>query len=72
MSKSQDNTLGIFCPLFKGEKFIGNYLENILEQTIFSEVNFYILDCASPENEYEVIKDYTSKYSNIIYKRLFF
>ena len=70
MSKSQDNTLGIFCPLFKGEKFIGNYLENILEQTIFSEVNFYILDCASPENEYEVIKDYTSKYSNIIYKRL--
>ena len=68
MSESQDNTLGIFCPLFKGEKFIRNYLENILEQTIFSKVNFYILDCASPENEYEIIIDYTSKQVFVIGK----
>lgn len=70
MPKSQANTLGVFCPLFKGKKFIKEYLENVLEQTIFETTKFYILDCASPENEYEIIKDYCSKYSNIHYRRL--
>ena len=70
MPKSQESNLGIFCPLFKGQKFIKEYLNNLLEQTIFDSTNFYILDCASPENEYVTIKDYCSKHSNIFYKRL--
>lgn len=64
-----DYKLGIFCPLFKGGDFITGYLENVVEQTIFKNVNFYVLDCASPDDEFQVIKNFSSKYSNIKYKR---
>lgn len=62
--------LGLFCSLFKGKEFIEGYLENILNQTYFNKTNFYILDCASPEGEYDIISKYISQYKNIKYKRL--
>ncbi len=60
----------IFCSLYKGQKFIEEYLNNILEQICFKDVEFIILDCASPENEYEYIRPFTEKYKNIKYFRL--
>ena len=44
-------------------------MEDMLCQTIFKEVNFFMLDCASPDNEVEVITSY-AKYPNITYLRL--
>ena len=59
-----------YCPVFKGGEFIKGYMEDMLRQTIFKEVQFFILDCASPDNEVEAISPYTKKYSNITYRRL--
>ena len=64
LSTDKTPSMTIFCPLFKGEKFIKGYMEDMVKQSIFSEVQFYILDCASPENEHEIIKDYLH-YDNI-------
>ena len=59
-----------FCSFFKGEKFIEKYLENILDQSIFNEVEFIFLDCDSPEKEKEYILPLTKKFKNIKYFKL--
>lgn len=60
----------IFCSIFKGQKYIEGYLEDVLRQTIFSDIEFVFLNCASPEKEGEYIKPLTQKYSNIVYHEL--
>ena len=69
MTDSSDKILGLFCTVYKGERFIKEYLNNLISQSIFEKVNFYILDCASPESESEIVKDYL-RFSNIKYRRL--
>ena len=59
-----------FCPIFKGGKFIEGYMEDMLSQTIFKEVQFLVLDCASPDNEAETVLSYTKLHPNITYTRL--
>ena len=59
-----------YCPIFKGEEFIKGYMEDMLRQTIFKEIQFFVLDCASPENEAEIISPYAKQYPNITYRRL--
>lgn len=60
----------IYCTIYKGEKFIQGYLDDILRQTIFSDIEFILLDCASPENEKQHILPLAEKYKNIKYIRL--
>jgi glycosyltransferase involved in cell wall biosynthesis len=60
----------LFCSFYKGQKFIKEYLENVLEQSIFDNIEFVFLDCNSPENEAESIEPYVSKFKNIKYYRL--
>lgn len=59
-----------FCSFFKGEKFIQSYLENILEQSVFKDIEFVLLDCDSPENEKDIILPLTKQYDNIKYYKL--
>ena len=66
---SENKTLGLFCTVYKGKQFIKEYLNNLISQSIFKKVNFYILDCASPDGEHEILKDYL-RFSNIKYRRL--
>ena len=44
-------------------------MEDLVRQTIFDQVNFFILDCNSPDNESDVIHNYTH-HDNISYVRL--
>ena len=69
LSRNKDYLATIFCPLYKGEKFIEGYMEDMISQSVFSRVKFHILDCNSPENEYETIERYLG-YENILYERL--
>jgi len=69
LSSIKAPTLTVFCPLFKGAEFIEGYLEDVISQTIFDEVSFYILDCNSPHDEFSVIERFLG-YNNIHYKRL--
>ena len=63
-------TCSLFCSFYKGEKFIELYIENILEQNIFKNIEFIFLNCNSPENEEQYILPLTQQYSNIKYYRL--
>ena len=60
----------LFCSLYKGEKFIQGYIEDVLAQSIFKDIEFIFLDCNSPENEKDFIIPLTKEYSNIKYHRL--
>ena len=59
----------IITSLYKAEKYLKSFLENIVKQTIFDDCELFLLDGNSPENEYEVIKPFLS-YENIRYERL--
>lgn len=62
--------ISLFCSFYKGGQFIDGYIENLLHQTIFNDIEFIFMDCASPENEYESIKKICDKFTNIKYYRL--
>ena len=47
-----------------------SYLENVLEQSIFEDIEFVFLDCDSPENEKDIILPLTKQYDNIKYHKL--
>jgi len=44
-------------------------MEDLVRQTIFDQVDFFILDCNSPDNEVDVINKYVH-HDNISYSRL--
>ena len=60
----------LFCSLYKGQKFLNGYVEDMLKQSMFSDIEFIFLDCASSENERAVIEPLTQQYKNIKYYRL--
>jgi GT2 family glycosyltransferase len=62
--------ISLFCSFYKNETFIEGYLENLLEQTMFKDIEFIFVDCNSPENEKKYILPLTKKYKNIIYYKL--
>lgn len=59
--------ISIITSLYNGGEFIENFLEDIVRQTIFKNCELLILDANSQQNEYEIIKKYTSLYDNIKY-----
>jgi glycosyltransferase involved in cell wall biosynthesis len=65
-------TVSIITSLYKGGPFIKHFMEEVTSQTIFDKCELLIIDANSPDGEYEVIKQYREKYSNIVYERLDF
>lgn len=61
--------LSIITSLYNGDKFIRNFMANIVNQLNFHAFELIIIDACSPGDEYTVIKEYTSKFSNIVYHR---
>ena len=41
----------IITSLYKAEKYLKSFLENIVKQTIFDDCELFLLDGNSPENE---------------------
>ena len=66
----QNYKCSIFCSFYKGQKFIEGYIEDLLEQSIFKDIEFIFLDCDSPENEKDSILPLAQKFENIKYYRL--
>lgn len=56
--------------LYKGRKYIENFLKNITTLDLFDTAELLIYDSDSPENEIEIIKPFLEQYKNIIYKKL--
>ena len=59
----------IFCSFYGGKEFIDGYLENIYEQSIFNDIEFIFLDCASPDTYARDLLEYLPE-PNIFYYRL--
>lgn len=62
--------LSIITSVFKGDKFIRPFLEDITKQTYFDKSELLLINANSPDNEEPVIKEYMEKYPNIVYTRL--
>lgn len=60
----------ISCSLYKGEKYIRGFLEDIVKQTIFDKCELIIVNANSPENEEPIIFEFMKRYKNIKYHRL--
>ena len=60
----------IITSLFKASSFLEEFLENVVDQTVFSQCELYLMDANSPENECEIAEPFLKKHSNIKYKKL--
>jgi len=62
--------VSVICSLYRGGEYIKSYMENITSQSIFlTNCELIIIDANSPENEYDIIKPYLGKFTNIRYVR---
>ena len=68
--KGNKPRVSIITSVYRGDQFIKGFMEDIVKQTIFDQCELIIINAASPDHEDEVIREYLSKYSNIIYKKL--
>lgn len=55
----------IITTFVDAEEYIEGFLDSIVEQTIFEEIDLLIYDAASTKNESEIISKYSKKYPNI-------
>jgi len=62
--------VSIITSIFKGQKYIENYLSSITKQTIFDECELILINANSPEDEESIIRPYLEKYANIKYIKL--
>lgn len=62
--------VSVITSIWKGDKFIEGFLEDMIHQTIFPESELILINPNSPGNEEEVIKKYAAQYPNIRYIRL--
>jgi glycosyltransferase involved in cell wall biosynthesis len=70
-SSNEPPILTIITSLYKGEKYIKTFLENITSQTIFNQCCLFIINANSPESEELFIAEYLERYPhNIVYKKL--
>jgi glycosyltransferase involved in cell wall biosynthesis len=52
----QHMKVSIFCSLFNGESFIDGYIEDMLAQSMFFDIEFIIIGCDSDESSLEKFK----------------
>ena len=62
--------VAIITSLYKAEKYLKSFLDNITKQTVFDQCGLYLINGNSPENEYEIVAPYVRKYDNIYYQVL--
>lgn len=67
---TQNPRVSILTSMYRGEKYIREFLEDITRQTIFHQCELILINANSPENEEPIIFEYCKKYPNIVYKRL--
>jgi len=70
--KSEPKVLvSAIASLYKGGKFIEQFMDNITSQTCFDDYcELVIIDADSPENEAETIERYCKRHKNIVYRRM--
>lgn len=59
--------VSIVTTIYKSGRYIQSFLEQFKNLEDFNANELIIVDANSPDNEYEIIQQYTSKYNNIKY-----
>tara|TARA_R100000805_G_C3608409_1_gene108868 strand:+ start:284 stop:1483 length:1200 start_codon:yes stop_codon:yes gene_type:complete len=62
--------VSIITSMYKGEKHVKDFLENITSQTYFDNCELILLNANSPQNEDSIIEPYLQKHDNIYYEKL--
>ena len=62
--------ISVITSVYNGDEYIKPFLEDMVNQTIFSKCELVLVDASSPGNEEAVIREYMDKYDNIVYKKL--
>jgi len=70
MSRTELPKISIITSVFKGDKYIEEFIKDIIKQTVFHECELILINPNSPGNEEQAIIKYLKKYPNIVYKRL--
>jgi glycosyltransferase involved in cell wall biosynthesis len=59
-----------YCSFYNGEKFIKDYISDLLGQSFFENTEFIFLDCNSQQNEKQIILPLADEFKNIKYFKL--
>ena len=59
----------VITSLYGGADYIDKFLRNITSQTIIDRCEIIIIDAASPDGEFEMIKPYLDRFPNMVYER---
>ena len=62
--------ISVIVSLYKGEKFIKAFLEDMESQTIFDNCELIILNADSPEGEEQHILEFMVRHDNVVYQKL--
>lgn len=62
--------VSIISPVYNGEKYIGNYLDSILEQT-YSNIELILVDDGSTDNTKTIVETYKNRFNNKHYKLIY-
>ena len=55
----------VLMPCLNVEPYIKECVESVVSQTIFDDLEVFIIDAGSNDGTYEIVKDYEDKYNNI-------
>lgn len=62
--------VSVITSIYKGDQFIEGFMKDIVQQTIFEQCEFILINANSPGNEEQVIQPYLALYPNIKYMKL--
>jgi GT2 family glycosyltransferase len=66
----QKYNVAIINSLYRGEKYLNSFLNNLVGQSIFNQCQLIIIDANSPENEQYIIQEYCDNFKNIKYLKI--
>jgi glycosyltransferase involved in cell wall biosynthesis len=61
--------VSIITTFVEAEEYVAEYIEHMVAQTIFDEIDLVMYDAGSTGREKEIIESYVDKYNNICYIR---
>lgn len=62
--------VSIITSVYNGDSYIKNFLENIVQQTVFDQCELLLINANSPGNEEPIIREFMEKHPNIVYIKL--
>lgn len=69
ISKTPPPLVSAIVPTYNAARFLPGLLDSLVEQTIADRMEIIVVDTDSQTNEWEIVKPYLDKYSNISYVR---